>query len=66
MGIDSLLSIMQMSRGFPVACVTVNNSTNAALLALRILGVKDERLLEQIDGYMKDMETSLLLWVTTF
>jgi phosphoribosylaminoimidazole carboxylase len=59
-GMDSLLSIVQMPRGVPVACVAVNNSTNAALLALRILGVKDKRLLEQMDGYMKDMESGVV------
>ena len=59
-GMDSLLSIVQMPRGVPVACVAVNNSTNAALLALRILGVKDVKLLEQMDGYMKDMESGVV------
>lgn len=36
-GLDSLLSIVQMPRGVPVATVAINNSTNAALLAARIL-----------------------------
>ena len=38
-GLDALLSIAQMPRGVPVACVAVDNSTNAALLAVRILDV---------------------------
>lgn len=38
MGIDALLSIVQMPRGVPVACVGVDNGVNAALLAVRILG----------------------------
>ncbi|PKL62291.1 MAG: 5-(carboxyamino)imidazole ribonucleotide mutase [Methanomicrobiales archaeon HGW-Methanomicrobiales-2] len=38
MGLDALLSIVQMPRGVPVACVGVDNGVNAALLAIRILG----------------------------
>ncbi len=37
MGIDALLSIVQMPKGVPVACVGVDNGVNAALLAVRIL-----------------------------
>ncbi len=40
MGFDALLSIVQMPRGVPVACVGVDNGENAALLAIRILGVR--------------------------
>lgn len=40
MGLDSLLSIVQMPRGVPVACVGVDNGENAALLAVRILQVR--------------------------
>lgn len=43
-GVDSLYSIVQMPRGEPVATVGINNSTNAALLAARILSVRDERV----------------------
>jgi phosphoribosylaminoimidazole carboxylase len=59
-GMDSLLSIVQMPKGVPVACVAVNNSTNAALLALRMLGMKDEKVLEQMEGYMKSMESEVV------
>jgi 5-(carboxyamino)imidazole ribonucleotide mutase len=38
LGIDALLSIVQMPKGVPVACVGVDNGVNAALLAIRILG----------------------------
>jgi 5-(carboxyamino)imidazole ribonucleotide mutase len=38
MGLDALLSIVQMPKGVPVACVGVDNGENAALLAVRILG----------------------------
>jgi 5-(carboxyamino)imidazole ribonucleotide mutase len=40
MGFDALLSIVQMPKGVPVACVGVDNGENAALLAIRILGLK--------------------------
>ena len=40
-GNDSLLSIVQMPKGIPVATVAIDNATNAGLLACRILGVKD-------------------------
>ncbi|MFW6387910.1 MAG: 5-(carboxyamino)imidazole ribonucleotide mutase [bacterium] len=43
-GLDSLLSIVQMPRGVPVATVAINNSTNAGLLAARILAVDNEAL----------------------
>ena len=39
-GLDALLSIVQMPRGVPVACVGIDNAENAAYLALRILNVK--------------------------
>jgi len=39
-GLDALLSIVQMPRGVPVACVGVDNGENAALLAIRILGTR--------------------------
>jgi 5-(carboxyamino)imidazole ribonucleotide mutase len=40
MGFDALLSIVQMPKGVPVACVGIDNGENAALLAIRILGVQ--------------------------
>jgi phosphoribosylaminoimidazole carboxylase len=43
-GQDALLSIVQMPRGVPVACVAIDNSTNAAMLALRMLASFDEVL----------------------
>jgi phosphoribosylaminoimidazole carboxylase PurE protein len=47
-GLDSLLSIVQMPRGVPVATVAINNAQNAALLAARIIGVADERVQRQV------------------
>lgn len=50
-GLDSLLSIVQMPSGVPVATVSIGNSTNAALLAIRILSVSDESLATKLDAY---------------
>ncbi|QFZ28929.1 putative phosphoribosyl-aminoimidazole carboxylase [Clavispora lusitaniae] len=59
-GVDSLHSIVQMPRGIPVATVAINNSTNAALLAVRILGVSDYKWLEEMSKYMSSMEEEVL------
>lgn len=50
-GIDSLLSIVQMPPGVPVASVGIDNGRNAGLLAIEILSLKDESLKEKIDNY---------------
>lgn len=50
-GLDSLLSIVQMPTGVPVACVGVDNARNAALLALEILAIADEGLMEKLVEY---------------
>jgi 5-(carboxyamino)imidazole ribonucleotide mutase len=50
-GLDSLLSIVQMPRGVPVATVAVNGAENAALLALRILATSDNVLAAQLVAY---------------
>lgn len=47
-GLDSLLSIAQMPKGVPVATMAVDNATNAALLAVRILGVSSEALRKKL------------------
>ncbi|EAS35436.3 phosphoribosylaminoimidazole carboxylase, ATPase subunit [Coccidioides immitis RS] len=52
-GVDSLYSIVQMPRGVPVATVGINNSVNAALLAVRILGCYDETLRQKVAEYAK-------------
>ncbi len=54
-GHDSLLSIVQMPRGCPVATVGINNSTNAGVLAVRILGSSDARYRQAMADYMKEM-----------
>lgn len=52
-GLDSLLSIVQMPRGVPVATVAIGNATNAALLALRIIGIKDQKTQEAVVNKQK-------------
>ncbi|KAI8060133.1 phosphoribosylaminoimidazole carboxylase [Gongronella butleri] len=59
-GVDSLHSIVQMPRGVPVATVAINNSTNAALLAIRIIGAFVPGVLEQMDEYMVKMEGEVM------
>jgi 5-(carboxyamino)imidazole ribonucleotide mutase len=54
-GLDSLLSIVQMPRGVPVATVAINGATNAALLALRILSTSNEEIAGQLDSYRKEL-----------
>nr|XP_023927807.1 phosphoribosylaminoimidazole carboxylase, chloroplastic-like [Quercus suber] len=53
-GTDSVLSILNMPRGVPVATVSVNNSVNAALLAARMLGVADAGIRARVEAYMRD------------
>lgn len=59
-GHDSLLSIVQMPRGCPVATVGINNSTNAALLAVKILGASDSKYSDKMAQYMKDMKEEVV------
>src|SRR5690242_1701294 len=54
-GLDSLLSIVQMPAGIPVATVAVGNARNAGLLALRILGSGDEKLRAAMEHYQADL-----------
>ena len=58
-GLDSLLSIVQMPGGIPVATVAVNGAKNAGLLALRILALENETTALWLDKYMKTMETTV-------
>lgn len=59
-GLDSLLSIVQMPDGVPVATVAVNGSRNAALLAVQILAVSDAKLSKKLDDHKKDMEEKVI------
>jgi phosphoribosylaminoimidazole carboxylase len=59
-GWDSTVSMTQMPRGEPVATVGINNSTNAALLAIRILGADDHVIREKLRVYMESNEAEVL------
>lgn len=59
-GFDSLLSIVQMPPGVPVATVAIDGSKNAALLALQILATKEELIAEKLRNYKKEMEETVL------
>jgi 5-(carboxyamino)imidazole ribonucleotide mutase len=50
-GLDSLLSIVQMPKGVPVACVAVNGAQNAALLAVQILATGDAELAKRFEEF---------------
>ncbi len=50
-GLDSLLSMVQMPSGIPVACVAINGSKNAALLAVQMLALKYPELAERFDAF---------------
>ena len=54
-GWDSILSILQMPGGVPVATVALNGAKNAGILAAQILGVKDQSIQEKILDYMNQL-----------
>jgi len=54
-GLDALLSIAQLPPGVPVATVGIDNGKNAALLAVEILALKDEKLRERLEEYRERM-----------
>jgi phosphoribosylaminoimidazole carboxylase len=58
--VDSLLSIVQMPKGIPVATVAINNAANAGLLAARILGLADEKLMQKMNTFMETQTQSIL------
>lgn len=55
-GMDSLLSIVQMPGGVPVATVAINGAKNAGLLAVQILGTTNHHLAEQLQAYKDNMK----------
>ncbi len=59
-GLDSLLSIVQMPSGVPVATVTIDGSKNAALLAIQILATYNENLTSKLIEYKKKLENDVL------
>ena len=54
-GLDSLLSMVQMPKGVPVACVAVDGADNAAILAAQMLALADGDLAEQLAQFKADM-----------
>ena len=54
-GLDSLLSMVQMPKGIPVACVAVDGADNAAILSAQMLALSDEGLAEKLDAFKKTM-----------
>jgi 5-(carboxyamino)imidazole ribonucleotide mutase len=59
-GLDSLLSIVQMPKGIPVATVAVGNAANAGLLAIRILAASDAALRVRMEEYQRSLTAMVL------
>lgn len=59
-GWDSILSILQMPNGIPVATVALNAAKNAGLLAIKILGASNDQILAQLDDYMETMKQRVI------
>lgn len=55
-GMDSLLSIVQMPAGVPVATVSIDGGKNAGLLALKILAISDSNLIAKLDSYREELK----------
>lgn len=60
-GMDSLLSIVQMPKGIPVATVAIGSAENAGLLAVRMLASRDPELSDRVNEYQQDLEDSVLV-----
>ncbi len=59
-GLDSLLSIVQMPRGIPVATVAIGNADNAALLAAPILALSDDALADRLAAWRQAQTDAVL------
>ncbi len=57
-GMDALLSIAQMPAGVPVATVAIGGARNAGLLAVRMLGIGDSRLWDQMSKFQEDLKAA--------
>lgn len=55
-GLDSLLSMVQMPKGIPVACVAVDGADNAAILAAQVLAISDAALAQKLLQFKSDMQ----------
>ncbi|WP_424936054.1 MULTISPECIES: 5-(carboxyamino)imidazole ribonucleotide mutase [Bacteria] len=58
-GMDSLLSIVQMPAGIPVATVSIGGARNAGILAARILGSADPTLADRVESYAAELESQV-------
>ncbi len=58
-GWDSILSILQMPTGIPVATVALNASKNAGILAASILGAFDEKISTRVEAFKKTLESDV-------
>ncbi|HJC28849.1 MAG TPA: 5-(carboxyamino)imidazole ribonucleotide mutase [Candidatus Dietzia intestinipullorum] len=58
-GMDSLLSIVQMPAGVPVATVSIGGARNAGLLAVRVLAASDGALLQRMENFQAGLETTV-------
>ncbi len=59
-GMDSLLSIVQMPGGIPVACVAINGAINAAILACQILALSSKSISDNVEGFRKNLYNSVI------
>lgn len=59
-GLDSLLSMVQMPSGIPVACVAIDGAKNAALLAVQMLALNDAQLLERLEDFRRKQTEKVL------
>ncbi len=59
-GLDSLLSIVQMPPGIPVATVGINAAKNAGILAAQIIGTNDKEIQKKVDQYKKTLSDSVV------
>ena len=59
-GWDSVLSILQMPRGVPVATVALNGAKNAGILAAQIVGTSDPTVLDKVAQYKKGLKNKVL------
>ena len=58
-GLDSLLSIVQMPAGIPVATVAINGSKNAGLLAAQIVALNNQAVHQKLKAYRKDIHRAV-------
>lgn len=59
-GMDSLLSIVQMPSGIPVACVAINGAINAAILACQILALSSKNISVDVEDFRKNLYNSVM------